>query len=84
MTTTKFLPLAAVVLLVGACGQRNAEPVATEEAAGAMPAEAAVPVEQPALPRSRAPPRPRGFDSTAKRAAAAVISPRRWRQFLSR
>jgi hypothetical protein len=55
MTTTKFLPLAVVVLLTSACGQRDAEPVAAEEPADAMPAEGSAPAEQPALPRSPAP-----------------------------
>ena len=53
----RFLPLAAVVLLVGACGQRAPEPVAAEEPAEAPPAaaETTAPAEQPSLPRSPAP-----------------------------
>ncbi len=56
MRTTIFLPMAAVFFLVSACGQRDAEPVAAEEPAEAMPAaeETAAPAEQPALPRSAA------------------------------
>lgn len=54
MTTIRFLPLAAVVFLVSACGQRDAEPVAAEDAADAMPVEAET-AAQPALPRSAAP-----------------------------
>ncbi len=53
----RFLPLLAVVLLASACGQRDAEPVAAEEPAEAMPAaaEQAATDEQPTLPRSPAP-----------------------------
>lgn len=57
MTITRFLPLAAMIFIVSACGQRDAEPVAAEERADTMPAaeEAAAQAEQPALPRSPAP-----------------------------
>ena len=57
MTSTRFLPLAAVVLLASGCGQRDAAPVAAEEPAEARPAaaETPAPAEQPTLPRSPAP-----------------------------
>jgi hypothetical protein len=57
MTTTRFLALAAIVILASACGQKDAEPVAVEEPAQTPPAteEASAPAEQPALPRSPAP-----------------------------
>ncbi|MDJ0814013.1 MAG: DUF4399 domain-containing protein [Woeseiaceae bacterium] len=46
MTLTRILPIAAIALLVAACGQKEATPVAAEEPAAAEPAA------QPALPRS--------------------------------
>ncbi len=57
MTSTRFLPLAAFVMLASGCGQRDAEPVAAEEPAEARPAaaETTAPAEQPTLPRSPAP-----------------------------
>ena len=57
MTTTKYLPLAAVILSLAACGQQDAEPVATEEPEDAAPAaaETAAPAETAALPKSSAP-----------------------------
>ncbi len=54
MTTIRFLPLAAIVILVSACGQRGAEPVPAENAADDVPVEAET-AAQPALPRSAAP-----------------------------
>ena len=50
MTPTRILPLAAIALLVAACGQKEAEPVAVEEPAAA---ETTAPEPAPVtLPRS--------------------------------
>lgn len=56
MTTTRSLPLVALVFLVSACGRHDSEPVAADEPAEAVPAaaEAATQLEHPGLPRSAA------------------------------
>lgn len=53
MTITKTLPLAAIILLLAACGQETPEPVAHD---GPAAAQTAAPAAEPAaLPRSKSP-----------------------------